>query len=186
MEIQTLRKRVKFLLWLVIVGLLLSGLTAFPLQWEINILQNTIGPGTLMEDVWPALAHWISFIHQGLTETYQQYPFIAYGTDWLAFAHIVIAIAFAGPLKEPVKNIWVIEFGMMACILVLPLALIAGPMRGIPFFWRLIDCSFGLFAFIPLWLAWRYTQRIITLEPTQISNPQSPISNLQSPKRQDK
>jgi hypothetical protein len=164
METQLLRKRIKILLWLFVIGLLLSGITAFPLQWEINILKNTIGPGTFVESVWPALANWIDFIHQGLTETYQLYPFIAYGTDWLAFAHIVIAIAFWGPIKDPIKNVWVVEFGMIACVLVIPLALIAGPIRGIPFFWRLIDCSFGVFGFIPLWLARRYIQQIIKLE----------------------
>jgi hypothetical protein len=59
---------------------------------------------------------------------------LAYGTDWLAFAHLVIAIAFLGPLKDPVRNIWVVEFGMIACLLVIPLALICGPIRGIPFY----------------------------------------------------
>jgi hypothetical protein len=29
------------------------------------------------------------------------YPFLAYGTDWLAFAHIVIAVFFIGPLVKP-------------------------------------------------------------------------------------
>jgi hypothetical protein len=80
---------------------------------------------------------------------------MAYGTDWLAFAHIVIAVAFIGPLRDPVRNIWVIEFGMIACALVIPLALIFGPLRGIPFFWRLIDCSFGIIGFVPLWLVRR-------------------------------
>ena len=164
METQLLKKRIKILLWLFVIALLLSGITAFPLQWEINILKNTIGPGTFVDDLWPALANWIGFIHQGLTETHQQYPFIAYGTDWLAFAHIVIAIAFWGPIKDPVKNVWVVEFGMIACVLVIPLALIAGPIRGIPLFWRLIDCSFGVFGFIPLWLARVYIQQIIKLE----------------------
>ena len=50
---------------------------------------------------------------------------------------------------------------MIACILVIPWALIFGPVRGIPFFWRLIDCSFGVVGIIPLFLAWRYTRRII-------------------------
>ena len=56
------------------------------------------------------------------------------------------------PVRDPVKNIWVIEFGLIACVLVLPLALICGPIRGIPFFWRLIDCSFGVIGFITLWV----------------------------------
>ena len=33
-----------------------------------------------------------------------------------------------------------------------PWALVFGSLRGIPFFWRLVDCSFGVFGFLPLWL----------------------------------
>ena len=164
MKAQQLKKRVQILLWLFVTALILSGVTAFPLQWEINILNNIIGAGTYLENIWPALAAWISFIHLGITETYRQYPFIAYGTDWLAFAHIVIAIAFWGPLKDPIKNIWVVEFGMIACILVIPLALIWGPIRGIPLFWRVVDCSFGVIGIIPLWLSRRYILQMIKLE----------------------
>ena len=80
----------------------------------------------------------------GLKETNARYPFISYGTDWLAFAHLVIAVVFIGPLKQPVRNIWVVEFGIVACIAVFPLALIAGEVRQIPVFWRLVDCMFGL------------------------------------------
>ena len=87
---------------------------------------------------------------EGLETTGREYPFLAYGTDWLAFAHLVIAVAFWGPLRDPVRNIWVVEFGMIACLLVIPLALICGPIRGIPFCWQLIDCSFGVFGLIPL------------------------------------
>jgi hypothetical protein len=39
--------------------------------------------------------------------------------------------------------------------LIVPLALICGSVRGIPPFWRFIDCSFGIFGIIPLWLARR-------------------------------
>ena len=93
----------------------------------------------------------------------QKYPFMFYGTDWLAFGHIVIAIAFLGALKDPVKNIWIIEFGMLACLLVIPYALIFGAIRGIPFFWRLIDCSFGIIGILPLWLTRKYVHRIKSL-----------------------
>lgn len=164
MDTQILRKRVRWLIVFFIAALAVSGITAFPLQWEIGILIKLLGPRTFMDSLWPAMAEWIAFVHWGLTETHQHYPFIAYGTDWLAFAHIVIAIAFVGPLKDPVKNIWVIEFGMIACVLVLPLALIFGPVRGIPFFWRLIDCSFGVFGFIPLWLTHRTIRQIAALD----------------------
>jgi hypothetical protein len=60
-------------------------------------------------------------------------------------------------LKNPVKNIWVVEFGLIACVSVIPLALICGHIRGIPFPWRLIDCSFGVFGFIPL----AFTRKLI-------------------------
>jgi hypothetical protein len=86
---------------------------------------------------------------------------MAYGTDWLAFAHFVIAIAFIGPWRDPVKNVWVIEFGMIACVLVIPFALVMGQIRGIPLGWRLIDCSFGVVGFVPLWFVRR---RIHALE----------------------
>jgi len=91
-------------------------------------------------------------------------PLIAYGTDWLAFGHFVIAIAFLGALRDPVRNLWVIEFGMIACILVVPMALIFGLIRGIPLLWRLIDTSFGIFGIIPLWISRRYVLRVIELE----------------------
>ena len=111
----SIQKRIKILLWFFISCLVLSGLTAFPLGYEINILFNIVGPETQLGQSWPAMAEWISFVNTGIVETNKQYPFIFYGTDWLAFAHIVIAIAFIGPLRDPVKNIWVIEFAMIAC-----------------------------------------------------------------------
>lgn len=77
--------------------------------------------------------------------------FLAYGTDWLAFAHLVIAVAFIGPLRDPVRNAWVVTFGLIACAGVVPLALIAGAVRGIPPYWRAIDCAFGVGGTALLW-----------------------------------
>ena len=57
---------------------------------------------------------------------------------------------FIGPLVNPLRNDWVLYAGLLGCGLVLPLALICGPLRGIPFYWRLIDCSFGIFGALPL------------------------------------
>lgn len=85
---------------------------------------------------------------------------MAYGTDWLAFGHIVIGLAFLGVLRDPIRNRWIVEWGMIACALVIPLAMICGPIRGIPFYWRLIDCSFGVFGIIPLALARSYILRL--------------------------
>ena len=164
MEAQVLRNRIRYLLTFFVISLVISGLTAVPLKWEIDFLQKTVGDGTLVEQVWPAMAHWISYLYRGLTEIHQKHHFIFYGTDWLAFGHIVIAIGFIGPLRDPVKNVWVIESGMIACVLVIPVAMMFGPIRGIPFFWRLLDCSFGVFGIIPLWLSRKYARRIIALE----------------------
>ncbi len=150
--IHGLRKRIRVLLALFIFGLVISGITAFPLTWETRILHVMIGEGTAIEPHFPRLSQWITLVYTGLHEMDAKYPFMAYGTDWLAFAHIIIAIAFYGPIKDPVKNMWVIDFGMIACMLVIPLAVICGHIRGIPIFWRVIDCSFGMIGVIPLWL----------------------------------
>jgi hypothetical protein len=156
-----LRRRIRWLLSPFVAGLVLSGLTAFPLKIEVDLLSGLIGQGSSFEDFWPDRARWISRVHAGISEVHQKYPFISYGTDWLAFAHIVIAIAFIGAIRDPVRNIWVVEFGMIACVLVVPFALIGGGFRSIPMFWRLIDCSFGVFGIVPLWLARRYTRKLI-------------------------
>jgi hypothetical protein len=152
-------RRARLLLGLFVVGLVLSGLTAFPIRTEVELLQRVFGEGSPTQAWWPALARWISFVNRGVVETSAAYAFLFYGTDWLAFGHLMIAIAFIGPLRDPVRNIWVVEFGMIACALVIPAALICGPVRGIPFFWRLIDCSFGVVGIIPLYLAWRLIRR---------------------------
>ena len=148
--------RIRILMILFIAALLASGVTAFPLVWEVGLLNQWIGRGTFLDAAWPDMSTWISAVNNALASVQAEHPFLFYGTDWLAFAHIVIAIAFVGPLRDPVRNIWVIEFGMIACVLVIPLALIMGPVRGIPFFWRLIDCSFGVVGIIPLALARRW------------------------------
>lgn len=101
------------------------------------------------------LKGWIVQVRDGLNATETGYPYLFYGTDWLAFAHLVIAMLFIGPVKEPVRNVWVVKWGVMACIAVLPLALICGPIRGIPFYWTLIDCSFGVVAVVPLQICLR-------------------------------
>jgi hypothetical protein len=164
METRRLRRRIRALLVFFAVALVVSGITAFPLKWEVDILLDLIGPGTFVASVWPALSEWIATVHQGITAVHAQYAFVFYGTDWLAFAHIVIGVAFIGPLRDPVRNIWIVEWGMICCILVLPLALICGPLRGIPFFWRLFDCAFGVFGIIPLWLVRRDIRQLTGLQ----------------------
>lgn len=103
---------------------------------------------------------WLLRVRDALIETNAKHPFIAYGTDWLAFGHFVIAIAFIGPWRDPVKNAWVVDFGMIACALVVPYALILGDLRGIPMGWRLIDISFGVIGIVPLWLCRRSIRQL--------------------------
>ncbi len=137
-------KKVKILIGIYIVSLLLSGITAFPLEQELTFLKNNISENN------PAF-EWITIVFDGVTQTNAKYPFMAYGTDWLAFAHIAISIFFIGAIKDPVQNIWVIDSGIIISILIFPLAFIAGSVRGIPFYWQLIDCSFGIFSIAMLW-----------------------------------
>lgn len=147
------QKRIRFLLIFFICALILSGLTAIPLQWELSVLVSFVKLGAQWGVIFPSLIQWMEKINQGIQNGYGQYPFLAYGTDWLAFGHIIIAIAFIGPLRDPVRNIWVVEFGMIACALIIPWTLIFGAIRQIPFFWQCVDMSFGIFGFIPLWVA---------------------------------
>jgi hypothetical protein len=146
--------------WLLvfIVGLVFSGATAFPLVAEVRLLSWAL------HMVWApeGLVAWIDRVREGLVVTGANYPFLAYGTDWLAFAHLVIAMAFWGPWRDPVRNIWVIEWGMMCCVAVIPLALIAGPIRHIPFWWTVIDMSFGVVGVIPLIVVRRLIKRLPT------------------------
>jgi hypothetical protein len=128
-------------------SLALSGITAFPLVTELEWLGNH-------KNWFPSVIQdWISKVHDGVVETGTKYPFISYGTDWLAFAHIVIALAFIGPLRDPVRNKWVVDWGIINCVLIFPLAFIAGSYRDIPFFHQVIDCSFGVIGLIPLIIA---------------------------------
>lgn len=153
MDKNILKRRIKLCLWIIIIGLVLSGITAFPLESELALLKAHLPANG-------AMANWVNTIYNAVKTTNAQFPWLSYGTDWLAFAHLVIAVVFIGPLRDPVRNIWVIHFGMIACIAVFPLAFIAGTIRGIPFFWQLIDCSFGVIGFIPLYFANKYTRML--------------------------
>ena len=150
-----LQRRIRLLLLFFIFALGTAGLTAIPLRWELALLHRWFGINSFLGQIWPSMSGWISHVNDSVQHGYGTYPLLAYGTDWLAFAHVVIAVAFIGPLRDPLKNLWVIEFGMIACILIIPWAIIFGAIRGIPAFWTLIDISFGAFGFIPLWLVRR-------------------------------
>ncbi|TSJ44593.1 hypothetical protein FO440_10590 [Mucilaginibacter corticis] len=151
-----LQRRIRVYIGIVIAGLLLSGITAFPLEGELAILVRH-QPATGFIGIW------LSKVYYAVETTNSKYPFLSYGTDWLAFAHIMLAILFIGPLKNPVKNIWVIEFGLIAAVSIFPLAFIAGSIRGIPFFWTMIDCSFGIVTLLLLVPCYADIKRLNTL-----------------------
>lgn len=137
--------RIRAMILLFVVLLILSGITAFPVYTEmkwimsLHIFSHETAMGAWMYKVWA-----------GVQEMNDKHEFLFYGYDWMAFAHIVIGSAFIGPLRDPVRNKWIIDWAMLACIGVFPLAFIAGSVRGIPWFHILIDCSFGIFGLIPL------------------------------------
>ncbi|MBN8575744.1 MAG: hypothetical protein J0L66_02335 [Cytophagales bacterium] len=135
-----LQKKIRTHVLLMMAGLVASGLTAFPIQKQLEIGKTYINRYKWNND----LTNWLEFVYAGVYETDFRYPFIAYGTDWLGFAHLIIAVAFIGVLREPVRNVWVVQFGLIACGSIVPFAWIAGTIRGIPYFWILIDCSFGV------------------------------------------
>jgi hypothetical protein len=163
-------RRFRAALGLLMAGLVVSGATAFPLLLEVRLLSDIFG----LEAAAPAggqsgLGGWIVTVRLGLEEMYVAHPWIAYGTDWLGFAHLVIAAFFIGPLIDPPSARGNILVGIGASIGAIALALVAGGVRGIPLASRLIDCSFGLAALGLLLYCLRLLPRIVghAANPTQ-------------------
>jgi hypothetical protein len=146
-------RSVRRLLLFFMIALFLSGLTAIPIEAELTFLLKIFSSPT-------QLHYWLEKVLSAYKNVNHDTPFLLYGYDWLAFAHFILAILFIGPYCDPIKNIWVIQFGLIACVLIFPLAFIAGALRGIPIGWRLIDCSFGVFGFLPLWVCYRKTRQL--------------------------
>ncbi len=161
---QQLLRRIRALTLLVIAGLVISGATAIPVETEVNLLASMLGLSG-PEGAQPAgvLAEWIIRAQTGVHAMNAKYPFIAYGGDWLAFGHFAIAIVFIGAWRDPVRNAWLFDFGLIVSALVLPYAFGFGAWRGIPVWWRLIDCSFGVGCVIPLWICRRYVMALARL-----------------------
>lgn len=149
-EIASIRRWMIFF----IVCLFISGLTAIPIDLQLSLVLKFVpAEGSLY--------NWLTKVLSAYREVESKHPFLLYGYDWLAFAHFILAILFIGPYKNPVRNVWVIQFGLIACVLVFPLAFIAGHFRGIPIGWQLIDCSFGVVGFVVLWICYRKIGQLI-------------------------
>lgn len=149
-----LRRKIKVAIIITIVGLLLNGISAVPLQKELNIL--LANPRMLPK----FLRDWWMYVSKGVRETNNNYPFMRYGFDWLAFAHLLIAIAFIGPLKDPIKNEWVVRWGMIASALSIVMALAWERMRDIPLWWSCIDAFIVIVAFIVLMLCHQWINQL--------------------------
>ena len=152
-----LRTTIRNYILFFIFAIVLSGLTTFPIETELAFMNEHL-------QSFPAFIRgWLNQVYLAVKDVNEKYPFLSYGTDWLAFAHLIIAIAFIGPLRDPVKNIWVIQWGMICCLCVFPLAFIAGAVREIPVYWRLVDCSFGVIGGILLYLCYVRIVRLRSL-----------------------
>lgn len=150
-------KTVKRALLFFMVMLFLSGLTAIPVVPELKWLAAHFPfEGSIKNKFTELLI--------AITTTEKNFPNLLYGYDWLAFAHFILAILFIGPYRDPVRNTWVIDFGIIACILIIPFAFVAGHYRQVPVWWRLVDCSFGVLGLVPLLIA---KQRISDLQAEQ-------------------
>ena len=144
-------RRIRLALALVMFGLFVSGVTAFPLLYELNLISDLLtgGTGVLDPASYTGLTAWVLTVREGLEATYRDYHFLAYGTDWLAFGHLMIMLYFVLPYRDPQRYIGVMEVGVWSSALVFPLAFVCGEIRGIPLFWRFVDCAFGV-ACMPL------------------------------------
>ena len=163
-----LLRRIRLCLGLVMAGLVLSGLLAFTpvreTRWLLTLLAQSANFG-----VGTPLFVWILRVHQALVATAQTAPFLAYSTDGFALAHLLLAVAFLGPVRQPVRNQWVITVGLICCIGAVLLAFVAGPIRGVPVFWRVIESSFAILCALPLLLCRHY---VLLLEHLEVAERQ--------------
>src|SRR5580765_6075982 len=159
-------KRAKIMLGIVAFGLFVSGVTVWPAIWELKTGVHFIwGDGEPTGVVHGFVVKAIA----ALESVKANYPFLLYAHDWLAFAHIMLAILFAGAIRDPVRNIWIVQCGLIMCALIPVLAGICIPIRGIPMCWFWIDFAFAPAAALPLWIALRDLRRVerLSKEPEQ-------------------
>ncbi|MFI8461081.1 hypothetical protein [Kitasatospora sp. NPDC085464] len=69
-------RKVRRWLWFFLVCLVLSGLTAFPLEAETRLLVDfATGPAAPLAEHFPAATAWFERVHTGIVETDERYPF---------------------------------------------------------------------------------------------------------------
>ncbi|HUT52732.1 MAG TPA: hypothetical protein VM658_05020 [bacterium] len=157
--------RVRVMLGIVAAGLFLSGMTCYFLPWELRTVIDVVwgrgeGAGAFM----PQMHAFILKMEQAVLMVRSDYPELFLGTDYLGFAHALLAILFIGAIRDPARNIWVIQFGIIASVLVVPAAFLFGSLRGAPWLHYLVDSSFGAGAVIFLYAAYRGARSLEKVE----------------------
>ena len=144
------------MLGIIVFGLVMSGITVWPAVPELKMAVRIVwGDGESTS----VLHSFVLQAIEGLESVEANYPFMLYAHDWLAFAHIMLAILFAGAIRDPVRNVWIVQCGLIMCVLVPILAGICIPARGLPLIWFWIDFAFAPAAALPLWIALRDIRR---------------------------
>ncbi len=151
---------IKIYVWVFIVGLFLSGLSAIPLVWGVDFTLELLDE----IDFHGQIFSFMSTVQNALHYNDEHFSFMAYGTDWLAFAHFMFAILFTSLLFDAEKNRFILRFGMVASVLILPTALLFGQIRDIPWMWRMVDCSFGVIGFAVLYRVELLLNKVVQLK----------------------
>lgn len=150
-------KRAKWMLGIVAFGLFMAGVTVWPVIWELKTAVRIVwGEGAPTNELHRFIVQAIA----GIESVRANQPFLLYAHDWLAFAHIMLAVLFAGAIRDPVRNVWIVQCGLIMCASVPVLAGVCIPMRGIPMFWFWIDFAFAPAAALPLLIAWLDIRRV--------------------------
>ena len=138
------------MLGIVAGGLFVSGVTIWPWEFELTLLISSLDGIAVLEPLRSLLSELLS----DMLALREKSSFVLYVADWLAFAHLILAALFLMALRDPIRNILVVRFGILCSLSVPLLAVTCVPLRGIPLFWILVDSSFALCA-IPLLIALR-------------------------------
>jgi hypothetical protein len=143
-------RRVRAMLGFVAGGLFISGVTIWPWELELTLAISILDGLAVFEPLRALLQELLS----DMLALREKDSFVLYIADWLAFAHLILTALFLMAIRDPVRNILVVRFGILCSLSVPLLAVTCVPLRGIPLFWILVDSSFALCA-IPLLLALR-------------------------------
>jgi hypothetical protein len=74
------------------VSLVLSGLSAIPLVWGVDFVVDILEEIEFHSQVFSLMKQ----VQNVLIFNAEHFPFMAYGKDWLAFAHFLFALLFVG------------------------------------------------------------------------------------------